>query len=117
MIGQLPKYVLLNFVSQWLRIDDVGRVDTALCQHSTRNAFLCNFCDCELSFDSFASQKSQLSLLKWVTKRNLQVTRLCLVEKSADKPSIKSVVENHSFSKLVHLTLGCGFGYRWFERL
>src|SRR5690349_16486029 len=86
MLDRLPKYVLLNFIRSWLGIDDTCKVDTAICCHKFRNAFLGLLENSPtFVFDNFYLdyQYNQLEMLEWLMSRNLHVNRLCLTEQLA----------------------------------
>src|SRR5687767_10054432 len=113
MLLNLPKYILVSFLKEWLELTAICKLDTAICSNSHRNGFVGSLGEFDLSYDNMLAEHSQMNLVSWIVKRNLNIKNLVLQERNGRKPSVESLV-NNEFSTLNHLKLGCGKGYKLF---
>jgi hypothetical protein len=85
MIFHLPRYLFLAFVNEWIYLEDICRIDSALCCHKLRNDYLTKLSSFPKSINILGSDLNKLrniQLYRWLKNKKLTVSFISLKKKN-----------------------------------
>ncbi len=113
MFFQFSKYLLLNFMKDWLCVKEVGMLDSALCNKKYRLTFETWLTANNTPvFQNDQIHANEVYMLIWLITRQVNVDKLSLKAKLNAKRITN--INHHVFLGLLHLKIACGFGHKSF---
>lgn len=106
MFFQLTKYITVPIYFNWISPFDLGKLDTSVCNATSRKLFLSTFIIGFNSavFDTFKMHALNLSFLKWILERKISLTNFNVHQNILRKIELQNCHEN-VFSNLIGFQL------------